>query len=134
MADKEISREIVDKVCEAIEVARTTGKIRKGANEATKAIEKGQVKFSPINNGPQEIQHKVLKDDLKGWQTIKDYIKAIYIDIRFPQEITLSKIKPIIKQVQKDYFQQNPDEKPIFNKEMIDGRADSYSFVIYFVS
>ena len=40
MADKEVSREIVDKVCEAIEVARTTGKIRKGANEATKAIEK----------------------------------------------------------------------------------------------
>ena len=33
------------KVLEAIEVARTTGKIRKGANEATKAIEKGQAKL-----------------------------------------------------------------------------------------
>ena len=29
------------KVLEAVEVARTTGKIRKGANETTKAIEKG---------------------------------------------------------------------------------------------
>jgi large subunit ribosomal protein L7Ae len=33
------------KVLEAIEVARTTGKIRKGANEATKAIEKGDAKL-----------------------------------------------------------------------------------------
>ncbi len=33
------------KVLEAVEVARSTGKIRKGANEATKAIEKGQAKL-----------------------------------------------------------------------------------------
>ena len=33
------------KALEIVEVARTTGKIRKGANEATKAIEKGQAKF-----------------------------------------------------------------------------------------
>ncbi len=33
------------KILEAIEIARTTGKIRKGANEATKAIEKGQAKL-----------------------------------------------------------------------------------------
>ncbi len=33
------------KVLEAIEVARTSGKIRKGANEATKAIEKGDAKL-----------------------------------------------------------------------------------------
>ena len=33
------------KVLEAIEVARTSGKIRKGANEATKAIEKGEAKL-----------------------------------------------------------------------------------------
>ncbi|MEK6969428.1 MAG: 50S ribosomal protein L7Ae [Nanoarchaeota archaeon] len=33
------------KVLEAVEVARTTGKISKGANETTKAIEKGTAKL-----------------------------------------------------------------------------------------
>jgi large subunit ribosomal protein L7Ae len=33
------------KVLEAIEIARTTGKIRKGSNEATKALEKGEAKL-----------------------------------------------------------------------------------------
>ncbi len=33
------------KVLEAVEIARTSGKIRKGANEATKAIEKGVAKL-----------------------------------------------------------------------------------------
>src|SRR3989344_3206621 len=33
------------KILEAVEIARTTGKIRKGANEATKAIEKGTAKL-----------------------------------------------------------------------------------------
>ena len=45
------------KILEAIEVARTTGKIRKGANEATKAAEKGTAKLivyaSDVN--PKEI-------------------------------------------------------------------------------
>jgi len=33
------------KVLEAVEIARTSGKISKGANEATKAIEKGTAKL-----------------------------------------------------------------------------------------
>ena len=33
------------KVLEIVEIARTTGKIRKGANETTKAIEKGEAKL-----------------------------------------------------------------------------------------
>ena len=69
MADKEISREIVDKVCEAIEVARTTGKIRKGANEATKAIEKGQAKLVAIAkdvNPPEITMHIPLLAEEKG--------------------------------------------------------------------
>jgi len=33
------------KVLEAVEIARTSGKIRKGANETTKAIEKGDAKL-----------------------------------------------------------------------------------------
>ena len=34
-----------EKILEAVEIARTTGKIRKGANETTKAIEKGLAKL-----------------------------------------------------------------------------------------
>lgn len=33
------------RILEAVEIARTSGKIRKGANEATKAIEKGNAKL-----------------------------------------------------------------------------------------
>ena len=33
------------KVLEIVEIARTSGKIRKGSNEATKAIEKGEAKL-----------------------------------------------------------------------------------------
>ncbi|MAG08584.1 50S ribosomal protein L7ae [Candidatus Woesearchaeota archaeon] len=45
MAIKEISKELVEEVYEAIEVAKTTGKIRKGTNETTKAIERGIAKL-----------------------------------------------------------------------------------------
>ena len=34
----EVSKEIMEKVYEAVEVAKATGKLKKGTNEATKAI------------------------------------------------------------------------------------------------
>ncbi len=45
------------KVLEAIEIARNTGKIRKGSNEATKAIEKGDAKLVAYGGdvSPKEI-------------------------------------------------------------------------------
>ena len=45
--DVEVRYKMADeaKVLEAVEIARTSGKIRKGANEATKAIEKGTAKL-----------------------------------------------------------------------------------------
>lgn len=44
-------------VLEAVEIARTTGKIRKGANETTKAIEKGSAKLVVYAGdvSPQEV-------------------------------------------------------------------------------
>jgi large subunit ribosomal protein L7Ae len=42
---EQLSKEKLDSVYEVVEVARATGKIRKGTNEATKAIEKGVAKF-----------------------------------------------------------------------------------------
>lgn len=53
----EISKEIIDKIYEAIEVAKATGRIKKGSNEVTKAIEKGIAKLVAIakNVNPPEI-------------------------------------------------------------------------------
>jgi len=53
----EASKEIAERVYEAIEIARATGKIKKGTNEVTKAIEKGQAKLVAIAKdvSPPEI-------------------------------------------------------------------------------
>ncbi len=46
-----------DKILEAVEVAKATGKIKKGTNEATKAIERGSAKLVVIaqDTNPKEI-------------------------------------------------------------------------------
>ena len=41
----EVPKELTDKVYEAVTVAKTTGKLRKGVNESTKAIERGAAKL-----------------------------------------------------------------------------------------
>ncbi|MBI2523015.1 MAG: 50S ribosomal protein L7ae [Alphaproteobacteria bacterium RIFCSPLOWO2_12_FULL_40_11] len=48
MASIEVPKELLDKVYEAIETAKTTGKIKKGTNETTKTIEKGKAKMVVI--------------------------------------------------------------------------------------
>ena len=52
-----LSKEQVDKVLEAIEVAKATGKLKKGVNEVTKAVEKGKEKLAGVaaNITPKEI-------------------------------------------------------------------------------
>ena len=54
---EELSKELVDKVYEAVEVAKASGKIRKGTNEATKALEKGDAKLVVVAKdvSPPEI-------------------------------------------------------------------------------
>jgi len=53
----EIAKETIDKIYEAVEVAKATGRIKKGSNEVTKAIEKGTAKLVIIakNVNPPEI-------------------------------------------------------------------------------
>ena len=53
----EVSKELLDKVYEIVEVAKTTGKIKKGTNETTKVIEKGTAKVVVIAKdiSPPEI-------------------------------------------------------------------------------
>jgi large subunit ribosomal protein L7Ae len=48
MASIEVPKETVDKIYEVIETAKSTGKIIKGTNETTKAIERGKAKFVAI--------------------------------------------------------------------------------------
>ena len=68
MAD-EISKETIDKVYEAIEVAKKTGKIKKGTNEVTKAIERGEAKlvaYAKDVNPPEVTMHIPLLCEEKG--------------------------------------------------------------------
>ena len=53
----EVTKEIQDKAYEAIELAKKSGKIKKGTNEVTKAIERGIAKLvvSAGNVNPKEI-------------------------------------------------------------------------------
>lgn len=53
----ELPKEIVEKAYEAVEAAKKSGKIKKGTNEATKAIERGSAKLVVIAKdvNPKEI-------------------------------------------------------------------------------
>jgi large subunit ribosomal protein L7Ae len=53
----EVSKELIGKVYEAIELSKATGKIKKGSNEVTKSAEKGTAKLIIIakNISPPEI-------------------------------------------------------------------------------
>lgn len=57
MAAIEVPTEAMDKVYEVVEVAKSTGKVVKGTNETTKAIEKGKAKIVVIAKDvePKEI-------------------------------------------------------------------------------
>jgi len=65
----ELSKEKLDNLYEVIEVARSTGKIRKGTNEATKAVEKGSAKvvaYAEDVTPPEVIMHIPLLCKEKG--------------------------------------------------------------------
>ncbi len=69
MAGITLAKEDVEKVLEAIEVAKATGKIRKGTNEVTKAIERGDAKLVVIAkdvNPPEIVMHLPLLSQEKG--------------------------------------------------------------------
>jgi len=41
----ELSKELINKILQALEIAKNTGKVKKGVNETTKAIERGTAKL-----------------------------------------------------------------------------------------
>lgn len=53
----ELSKEIIDNVLEAVELAKKTGKIKKGTNEVTKSIERSLAKLVVVATdvNPKEI-------------------------------------------------------------------------------
>src|SRR3989338_10860624 len=53
----EVNKEMQEKAYEAVEVAKKTGKLKKGVNEVTKVVERGQAKLVVIAKdvNPQEI-------------------------------------------------------------------------------
>lgn len=55
--DKEYPKDVIDKAYEAVEAAKKSGKIKKGVNEATKAVERGVAKLVAIAKdvNPKEI-------------------------------------------------------------------------------
>lgn len=65
----EVPKDLADKVYEAVEVARDTGKLRRGTNEVTKAIERKQAMLVVIAEDvePAEIVvHLPALSDEKG--------------------------------------------------------------------
>ena len=53
----EVPKEISEKALEAIEIAKSSGKIKKGSNEATKCLERGTAKLIVIaeDTQPEEV-------------------------------------------------------------------------------
>lgn len=63
------SKEQTERVLEAVEIAKATGKLRKGTNEVTKAIERGQAKLVVVAkdvNPPEIVMHIPLLAKEKG--------------------------------------------------------------------
>lgn len=66
---EEVSQDVIEKAFEAIEVAKTTGKIAKGSNEVTKMIERGKTKLVLIAKDvspPEIVMHIPLLSKEKG--------------------------------------------------------------------
>ncbi len=69
MSPENLPEELVEKVLQVLEKARTTGKVRKGTNEATKAVERGKAKLVVIAEDvdpPEVVMHLPVLCEEKG--------------------------------------------------------------------
>lgn len=65
----EVPKEVVDKALEVIEIARNSGKLKKGMNEVTKAAERGKAKLVVVANDitpPEIVMHLTPLCEEKG--------------------------------------------------------------------
>jgi len=81
LAKFDVPEELTNKALEALELARDTGKIKKGTNEATKAIERGNAKLVLIAEDiePAEIVAHIAP--------LSEEKKAPYIFIKNQKEL-----------------------------------------------
>lgn len=56
LVDFEVSKDIAEKVYESLEAVKGSGSIRKGTNEATKAIERGLAKLVVVADDTEPIE------------------------------------------------------------------------------
>jgi large subunit ribosomal protein L7Ae len=77
----EVPQELQDKALESLELARDTGKIRKGTNEVTKAIERGVAQLVLVGEDvqPEEIVAHI--------PALSDEKKIPYIFIKKQEEL-----------------------------------------------
>ncbi|MCD1293384.1 50S ribosomal protein L7ae [Methanocella sp. CWC-04] len=77
----EVPQELQDKALESLELARDTGKIRKGTNEVTKAIERGIAQLVLVGEdvSPEEIVAHI--------PALSDEKKVPYIFIKKQEEL-----------------------------------------------
>jgi large subunit ribosomal protein L7Ae len=64
-----VPKELADQAYQAVEMARDTGKLRRGVNEATKAIERGTAKLVVIAEDvtpPEVVAHLPILGDEKN--------------------------------------------------------------------
>ncbi len=75
----EVPKELADKVYQLVEKAHSGGKIRKGANETTKSVERGEAKltiFAEDVNPPEVVAHLPLISKEKSIPCISVSSKA----------------------------------------------------------
>jgi large subunit ribosomal protein L7Ae len=79
----EISKDLEDKIYEAVEIAKNTGKLRKGVNETTKCIERGLAKMVVLASDvePEEV--------LMHLPTLCDEKKVVCVEV--PSKLELGK-------------------------------------------
>ncbi len=83
----EVSKDLADKIYEAVEIAKNTGKLRKGVNETTKCIERGLAKLVvlAIDVEPAEV--------LMHLPTLCDEKKVLCVEV--PSKLELGKASGI---------------------------------------
>ncbi len=55
-------------------------------------------------------------------------VRLFYVNVQYPKDEILKKLKKIVEERQKIYFSKHPGKKAIFVKQDIDGRKDTYPF------
>src|SRR2546427_321192 len=62
----EVPKDLTDKIYQVVEVAKESGKIRKGTNEVTKLVERGEAQFVVMAEEATQVKVRVRTGPDKG--------------------------------------------------------------------